>query len=110
MNAVIEKVNVTKIQENLDLLDEAKKELAELKAIFDAANAPLIELIDMLEKNIKTDVLEYGHTVSGENLTAVWTNGRMSWDSKMLTELAETCPEINSCRKYGNPSVSFRSK
>lgn len=110
MNAIIEKTNEVNVHENLDMLAEAKKQYAELKLIFDAANAPLIELIEMLETEIKKDVLEIGSTVSGEKLTAVWTSGRMSWDSKKLNELSENCPEINNCRKYGNPSVSFRSK
>lgn len=109
MNEIIT-TEVTKIQENLDLLAEAKKQLADLKLMFEAQNAPLIELIEMLENDIKNDVLQYGKSVSGNKMTAVWANGRMSWDSKKLTELAEECPEINSCRKYGNPSVSFRSK
>ena len=102
--------NEVKVQENLDMLSEAKKQFAEVKALFEAANAPLIELIEMLESEIKTEVLECGHSVSGEKMTAVWANGRMSWDSKMLTALAEKYPEINDCRRYGNPSVSFRSK
>lgn len=110
MNAVIETTNVVKVQENLDMLAEAKKQLAELKALFEAANAPLIELIEELETEIKKDVLVLGSSVSSEKMTAVWANGRMSWDSKKLTELSEICPEINDCRKYGNPSVSFRSK
>ena len=110
MNAIIEKTKEVEIRENLNMLSEAKEKLAEAKAIFEAEHAPLLELIEMLENSIKTDVLEYGKSVSGEKMTAVWANGRMSWDSKKLTELAETCPEINGCRKYGNPSVSFRNK
>ena len=102
--------NEVKVQENLNMLSEAKKQFAEVKAIFEAANAPLIELIEMLENEIKTDVLAYGHSVSSDDMTAVWANGRMSWDSKKLTELADKYPEINNCRKYGNPSVSFRNK
>ena len=102
--------NTVKVQENLNMLSEAKKQFAELKAIFEAQNAPLIELISELENEIKNEVLEIGNSVSGDKLTAVWTSGRMSWDSKKLTELSEICPEINDCRKYGSPSVSFRSK
>lgn len=102
--------NEVKVQENLDMLSEAKKQFAELKLMFEAANAPLIELIDMLESEIKNEVLEIGKSVSSDNMTAVWANGRMSWDSKKLAELAEKYPEINDCRRYGNPSVSFRSK
>ena len=102
--------NEVKVQENLDMLAEAKKQFAELKALFEAQNAPLIELIEELETEIKNDVLGFGHSVSGNKMTAVWASGRQSWDSKKLTELSEICPEINDCRKYGNPSVSFRSK
>lgn len=106
----VNEMEMVAVQENLDMLAEAKNQLAELKAIFEAQNAPLLELIEMLESSIKNDVLEAGRSISGNKMTAVWTNGRMSWDSKKLAELAETFPEINSCRKYGNPSVSFRSK
>lgn len=102
--------NEVKVQENLDMLAEAKKQFSELKLMFEAANAPLIELIDMLESEIKNEVLEIGKSVSSDNMTAVWANGRMSWDSKKLAELSEKYPEINDCRRYGNPSVSFRSK
>ena len=102
--------NVEKVQENLDLLWEAREELKVLQAQFEAANAPLLDVIEMLETQIKKDVLEYGHSVSGGHMTASWVNGRQTWDSKKLSELAEKYPEINDCRKFGNPSVAFRSK
>ena len=110
MTATVKNVEIEKVQENLDLLHEAREELKVLQAQFEALNAPLLEVIAMLEKDIKTDVLEYGHSISGEKLTACWANGRTTWDSKKLAELAEKYPEINDCRRVGSPSVSFRSR
>jgi len=40
---------------------------------------------------------------------AVFSHGRVSWDTSSLDQYAKTHPEIGSFRKEGNPSVSLRA-
>ncbi|CAK0771531.1 hypothetical protein CCP3SC15_4350001 [Gammaproteobacteria bacterium] len=39
---------------------------------------------------------------------AVYTKGRVSWDSKKLDGMMILVPELASARKEGEPSVSIR--
>jgi hypothetical protein len=57
---------------------------------------------------VKEQVLTKGSTAKGKYLMAVWSKGRVSWDSKTLDGLALILPQITTARKEGEPSVSFR--
>ena len=90
------------------LTAEIKAKIAEIKAEFE----PRLEAIDTvtagLEAEIKTDVITAGATIKSEHLQAVYTKGRITWDTKALDGYAAAHPEIQPFRKEGSPSVSIR--
>ena len=107
--AGIDNLNASK-QELIDkvLTPEIKEKLAEIEAEF----APKVE-----EKNkrnqalidtIKGEILFTRQTLSGEYHQAVFTKGRVSWDTKALDGYAAAHPEVAQFRKEGAPSVSIR--
>jgi hypothetical protein len=66
------------------------------------------DTIAELQAEIKADVLALGKTVKAANMQAVYTKGRVTWDSKALDGYATGHPELFAFRKEGEPSVSFR--
>ena len=99
-----------KKQELIDsvLTPEIRARLDEIEAEF----APQFEAVDAnttaLEAEIKADVIQAGATVKAAHLQAVFTKGRVSWDTKALDGYAAAHPEIAPFRKEGAPSVSIR--
>jgi hypothetical protein len=86
------------VQAELDALDD---EYAPLLA---AAEARL----EALKEEIKSDVLEHGASVRGGRFQAVFSRGRITWDTHALEAYAEEHPEVNDFRREGSPSVSLR--
>lgn len=88
---------------------EIKAALAEV----DAEEATTIEAVSAgiasLTDEIKQEVVASGASVKGSFLQAVWTKGRVSWDTKALDGYAAGHPEIVQFRKEGEPSVSIRT-
>ena len=62
-----------------------------------------------LENKVKSLVVEGGKTEKGERLQAVYTKGRVSWDTKAIDGYAISHPELFAFRKEGEPSVSIRA-
>ena len=87
------------VQAELDALDE---EFAPLLAAAEAR-------IEALREEIKSDVLEYGASVRGTHVQAVYSRGRTTWDTRALDDYAAEHPEVNDFRREGSPSVSLRS-
>lgn len=69
---------------------------------------PYREVMSAIEARVKDLVLELGETVKGDQLMAVWTKPRVSWDVKSLDGYAAAHPEILPFRHTGQPSVSIR--
>ncbi|MBI3741394.1 MAG: hypothetical protein HY257_06525 [Chloroflexi bacterium] len=65
-------------------------------------------MIPTLEKEIRNDVTALGASVKGKKFHAVYSHGRISWNTKALDEFAVLHPEVNDFRKQGEPSVSIR--
>lgn len=90
------------------LTPEIRARLAEIDAEF----APQIEAVAAniagLTDEIKAEVIAAGESVKGNHLQAVYTKGRVSWDTKALDGYATAHPEIASFRKVGEPTVSIR--
>ena len=90
------------------LTPEIKAKLAEIEAEF----APKVEALsaenERLAAQIREQVLELGATVSGDFHQAIFTKGRVSWDTKALDGYAAAHPEVATFRKEGQPSVSIR--
>jgi hypothetical protein len=85
---------------------------AELEAL-DAEFSPLLEAaaerVASLEEEIKQDVLEYGQSVKGGRFHAVYSRGRVSWDTKGLDRYATRHPDVLAFRKEGAPSIAIRT-
>lgn len=97
-------------QELIDavLTAEIKARLAEIDAEFQEQIDGASTNIAALESQIKAEVLKAGATVKGSHLMAVWSKGRVSWDTKMLDGMVKLIPQIGEARKEGGPSVSIR--
>ena len=61
-----------------------------------------------LEKTIKTAVVAHGATIKTHGIQAVYSKGRMRWDSRGLAGYAVAHPEVGAFHTVGKPSVSLR--
>jgi hypothetical protein len=93
----------------LALLNQIQPELDALEAEY----SPLLEAaeknIAVLENEIRTDVLLHGESVQAGSFRAVYTKGRVSWDSHGIENYAASHPEVLKFRKQGEPSVALRT-
>lgn len=60
------------------------------------------------ENRVKASVNLLGETVKGEHLQAVFSDGRVTWDTKEMDGYAAAHPEIKQFRNVGKPSVAIR--
>ena len=94
---------------DLILTPEIRAALAEIDAEERTASEAASAGIATLADEIKAEVVASGATVKGSFLQAVWSKGRVSWDTKSLDGYAAAHPEIAQFRKEGAPSVSIRA-
>lgn len=87
---------------------EIAAKLDDLAAEEKGATAAIEEVIAALTDEIKAEVIAAGATVRGQYAQAIYTKGRVSWDTKALDGYAAGHPEIAPFRKIGAPSVSIR--
>ncbi len=87
---------------------EIKARMAEIEAEFADKTKAVNENIAALEAEIRQAVIAHGASVKGSLLHAVFSKGRVSWDTKALDGYAAAHPELLSFRKEGEPSVSIR--
>ena len=87
------------IQAELDALD------AEFDPLFEASR----ERCAVLTEEIKQAVVQNGASIKGAHLHAVYTKGRITWDTKGLDKFAVAHPEVMVYRKQGEPSVALRN-
>ncbi|MGH2523148.1 MAG: hypothetical protein ACRDH2_11645 [Anaerolineales bacterium] len=84
---------------------------AELEAL-EAEYQPLLnvstERIAALEEEVRYAVLRHGASVKGSSLHAVYSKGRVSWDTKALDGYALSHPEVVDFRRQSEPSISLR--
>ncbi len=88
-----------KVQAELDALE------TEYQPLLDAAQ----DNAEILEGEIKNDVLVGGKSVSTDVYQAIYMKGRVTWDSEGITRYAEAHPDVLKFRKVGNPSVALRT-
>ena len=89
------------------LTKEIKDKIADIEAEYNNGSVFATE-IESLTNQVKQDVLSLGQTVKGSLLMAVWSKGRVSWDTKSLDGYIIDHPELEKFRKEGDPSVSIR--
>lgn len=87
------------VQVELDALE------AEFEPLFEASR----ERSAALTEEIKRLVVEAGASVKGAHLHAVYTRGRVTWDTRGLDKFALSHPEVAQYRKQGEPGVSLRN-
>ncbi len=92
------------------LTPEQKQALADIEAEFEPRSNALQQELEVLAESVKAYVLERGETLAGTYHQAVYTKGRVSWDTKVLTKLAQFIPEVELARSEGQPSVSIRAR
>jgi len=90
------------------LTPDIRRKLDEIEDEFSDKSGAVLEKIVDLEGSIKQDVITEGATVKGKYMMAVFSKGRVSWDTKALDGYAAGHPEIAQFRKEGAPSVSIR--
>lgn len=87
---------------------EIKAKIADIEAEFAGKTEAVSDKITLLEGEVKELVKTEGASVKGQFLHAVFTKGRVTWDSKALDGYAKAHPELTEYRKEGEPSVSLR--
>lgn len=87
-------MNVSEVQEKLNMLAELEKSYALSKADWEASTAEAKEKIDDLRAEITEAVLIFGETVKTETMSAIWNKGKTSWDGKLLEGYALAHPDV----------------
>lgn len=64
--------------------------------------------VQQAQEAVRLAVLEYGKSVKGDALHAVYTKGKTTWDGAKLDGMAAIIPQLNEAKKIGQPSVSIR--
>jgi hypothetical protein len=90
------------------LTPEIRQQLADIDAEFADKGQTVTDKIAVLEKEVKGRVTEFGETVKGAHLMAVYSL-RTSWDTKRLEGYAAAHPEVLALRKQ-SVSVSLRKR
>lgn len=90
------------------LTTEIKQAIADIESEFAGKSEAVDANIEKLTAEIKDEVLANGATVKGEHMMAVFTKGRVSWDTKALDGYVVAHPEVSQFRKEGEPSVAIR--
>lgn len=109
--------DLTAHQDALRLSIEAKR--AEIMRIIkddldalEAETAPqfsaIQDAIAAITEEIKAETARGGQSIKGDRFQAVYTKGRVAWDTKALEGYAAAHPEIQQFKKVGEPSVSIR--
>ncbi len=91
-----------------EILRAVQAELDALEAEYKPLMETVSENITALEAEIRQDVLAHGANVKGDRLYAVYSRGRVTWDTQALDRYAATHPEVRAWRKESQPSVSLR--
>jgi hypothetical protein len=90
------------------LAPEIKTKIDEVETEFKQQEDIIIKTIDSLENEIKADTAKFGATVKSSGFMAVWSKGRVTWDTKGLTYFAGSHPEVLGYRREGKPIISVR--
>ncbi len=87
---------------------EIKARIEEVEAEFAGRAEAVDENIQILETEIKNDLLVRGETAKGSFLIGVWCQGRVSWDTRGLDRYAASHPEILRYRRQSEPYITIR--
>jgi uncharacterized protein YifE (UPF0438 family) len=91
-----------------EVLKRVEADLAEIDALFSGRLEEAKQVVSEFEAEVKSSVLRAAHSVQAHGVQAIYYRSRVTWDSKALTQYAESHPEIEEFRKVGTASVSLR--
>lgn len=98
------------LKEKMDQLGQMMFEMEQLEESFRQAHEEAYMAIDALKQEIKTDVIELGHTVETMKLKVEFRRGSTRWDTKFLEGYVLNHPELYKYRLEGKPTVAFKLK
>lgn len=90
------------------ILSQVRPKLDALEAEFADHLAAVSDELAGLEGEARQAVLAYGASFRHAGVHAVYSRGRVTWDSKGLNRYEQSHPEIGRFRRIGSPSVSLR--
>lgn len=90
------------------LTPEIKARIADIDAEWADKDSEVDNKIKFMEGVIEEAVLEYGASVKGESLQAVYNRGRVTWDTRGLDAAMRLIPALADYRKEGNPYIAIR--
>jgi len=64
--------------------------------------------IALVQSELKAEIVGQGESIKGSFVHAIYTKPRVTWDTGLLEGMAVLIPDINKCKKFSEPSVSFR--
>lgn len=88
--------------------DEVANRKAEIEAEFIGSANAVDENIRKLENEIKADTERAGKTIKGKFFMAVYSKGRITWNTAMMEAWLNDHPFLKQARKEGKPSISLR--
>lgn len=99
-----------KKQEAIDriLTPEIRAAIEDINAEFRPMEEGAMENKNALERFVRERTIEFGKTVTGDYLQAVFTNGKKTWDTKKLTEYIKTHPELEDVYAQGDPFIQIK--
>lgn len=88
---------------------EVQQLLADLETEYAPMFGRINADIEAVESEVKAAVTAHGATVTGGGMMAQFNSGRVTYDAKRLGGLALAFPQINECKKVGEPFVTLKS-
>lgn len=90
------------------LTPEIRAQIADIEAEFSRPTTAVAEKITNLEAIVGDKVKKFGKSVKGLHLHAIYSSGRVSWNTKALDKYAKQRPELNAFRSQGEPYVTIK--
>jgi hypothetical protein len=90
------------------ILEQVRPLLEAVDAEFADRLKVTAEELSRLQTEARDAVLTYGASFRHAGVHAVYSRGRVTWDTGELTRYMETHPEVAEFRRIGEPSVSLR--
>lgn len=90
------------------LTEEQKEKILEINSEYATRIEDANHTLSEAEDKVKITVKGMGKTIKSNNLQAVFTAGRVTWDSKGLQGYAAAVPELLKFQKVGEPTISIR--
>jgi len=94
-----------------DVINQALRNCPDLKNRYDELQEGIkffVETESELTSQVQEEVLRVAASIKGGWLQAVYSEGKTTWDTKLLEGYLIAHPELAALKKEGKPSVSIR--